>query len=52
MDYCSTKDIEKTGRFVKITALEIHENHPHNELLSKKHLIIRGKVKVALAVLS
>ena len=46
------RNLKETGRFVKISASEIHESHPHNGQLPKKRLIIRGKVKVALAVLS
>jgi len=39
MGYCGAKDIEtlqKTARFVKITASGIHESHPHNVTITKE----------------
>ncbi|MBQ0735932.1 IMP dehydrogenase [Aquimarina celericrescens] len=39
MGYCGAKDIntlQKTGRFVKITASGIHESHPHDVTIIKE----------------
>jgi IMP dehydrogenase len=39
MGYCGAKDIEtlqKTGRFVRITASGINESHPHNVTITKE----------------
>ncbi len=39
MGYCGAKDIttlQKTGRFVRLTASGIHESHPHNVTITKE----------------